>query len=47
MIASLTKHSGRLTDLDNLPDPDVPAEESIENLETGLECFWSNLDKLK
>jgi len=28
-----------LTDLDNLPDPDVLAEEIIENLEAGLESF--------
>jgi len=28
-----------LADLDNLPDPDVIAEEIIENLEAGLESF--------
>jgi len=28
-----------LADLDNLPDPDVLAEEIIENLEAGLENF--------
>jgi type I restriction enzyme M protein len=28
-----------LTDLDNLPDPDVLAEEIIENLESGIESF--------
>lgn len=28
-----------LTDLDNLPDPDVLAEEIIENLEAGLNSF--------
>jgi len=28
-----------LTDLDNLPDPDVLAAEIIENLEAGLESF--------
>ena len=28
-----------LTDLDNLPDPDVLAEEIIENLEAGIEGF--------
>ena len=28
-----------LTDLDNLPDPDVLAGEIIENLEAGIECF--------
>ena len=28
-----------LADLDNLPDPDVLAEEIIENLEAGLESF--------
>ena len=28
-----------LTDLDNLPDPDILANEIIENLESGLVCF--------
>ena len=28
-----------LTDLDNLADPDVLAEEIIENLEAGIESF--------
>lgn len=28
-----------LADLDNLPDPDVIAEDIIENLEAGLESF--------
>jgi type I restriction enzyme M protein len=28
-----------LTDLDNLPDPDVLANEIIENLEAGIESF--------
>ncbi|HEY9751884.1 MAG TPA: hypothetical protein V6C46_02955 [Coleofasciculaceae cyanobacterium] len=28
-----------LTDLDNLPDPDVLALEIVENLEAGLEIF--------
>jgi len=28
-----------LTDLDNLPDPDILANEIIENLETGIESF--------
>jgi type I restriction enzyme M protein len=28
-----------LADIDNLPDPDVLAEEIIENLEAGLESF--------
>lgn len=28
-----------LTDLDNLPDPDVLALEIVENLEAGLESF--------
>ena len=28
-----------LADLDNLPDPDVLAEEIIENLEAGVESF--------
>ena len=28
-----------LTDLDNLPDPDILANEIIENIESGLSCF--------
>jgi type I restriction enzyme M protein len=28
-----------LADLDNLPDPDVLAEDIVENLEAGLESF--------
>ena len=28
-----------LADLDNLPDPDVLAEEIIKNIEVSLECF--------
>ncbi|HSL62452.1 MAG TPA: hypothetical protein VK885_11735 [Desulfotignum sp.] len=28
-----------LADLDNLPDPDVLAEEIIENLEAGVDSF--------
>jgi type I restriction enzyme M protein len=28
-----------LTDLDNLPDPDVLANDIIENLEAGIESF--------
>jgi type I restriction enzyme M protein len=28
-----------ITDLDNLPDPDVLAEEIIENLQSGIESF--------
>lgn len=36
-----------LADLDNLPDPDVLAEEIIENLEAGVESFQRVLDGLK
>lgn len=36
-----------LTDLDNLPDPDVLAEEIIENLEAGLESLRSVLARLR
>lgn len=36
-----------LADLDNLPDPDVLAEEIIENLEAGLENFQRVLNGLK
>ena len=35
-----------LTDLNNLPEPDVLAEEIIENLEAGLESFRTVLAKL-
>ena len=35
-----------LADLDNLPDPDVLAEDIIENLETGLESFREIMIKL-
>jgi len=36
-----------LTDLDNLPDPDVLATEIIENIEAGLESFKGIMEKLK
>ncbi|MBL0233816.1 MAG: SAM-dependent DNA methyltransferase [Chitinophagaceae bacterium] len=36
-----------LTDLDNLPDPDVLAEEIIENLEAGVEAFREVLGRLR
>ena len=36
-----------LTDLDNLPDPDVLAEEIIENLEAGIESFKEIILNLK
>lgn len=35
-----------LTDLDNLPDPDILAEEIIENLEAGLESFREIMETL-
>jgi type I restriction enzyme M protein len=35
-----------LADLDNLPDPDVIADEIIENLEAGLESFREIISKL-
>ena len=35
-----------LTDLDNLPDPDVLATEIIENIEAGLEIFKGIIEKL-
>jgi type I restriction enzyme M protein len=35
-----------LTDLDNLPDPDVLATEIIENIEAGLESFKGIIEKL-
>lgn len=36
-----------LTDLDNLPDPDVLAVEIIENIEAGLESFKGIIEKLR
>ncbi len=36
-----------LTDLDNLPDPDVLAEEIVENLEAGLDNFKRVLESLQ
>jgi type I restriction enzyme M protein len=35
-----------LTDLDNLPDPDVLANEIIENLQIGIDCFKEIMRKL-
>jgi type I restriction enzyme M protein len=36
-----------LADLDNLPDPDVLAEEIVENLEAGLASFRTIIQTLK
>ncbi len=36
-----------LTDLDNLPDPDILASEIIENLEAGLEQFREIMDTVE
>jgi type I restriction enzyme M protein len=36
-----------LTDLDNLPDPDVLAEEIIENLQSGIDSFKEIMLSLK
>jgi type I restriction enzyme M protein len=36
-----------LTDLDNLPDPDVLALEIVENLEAGLESFRTIASRLQ
>lgn len=35
-----------LADLDNLPDPDVLAEEIIENLEVGVESFKQVMESI-
>jgi type I restriction enzyme M protein len=35
-----------LADLDNLPDPDILAEEIIENLEAGVESFKQIMESL-
>ncbi|MDA3871327.1 MAG: class I SAM-dependent DNA methyltransferase [Candidatus Marinimicrobia bacterium] len=35
-----------LADLDNLPDPDVLANDIIENIEAGLESFWEIMETL-
>lgn len=36
-----------LTDLDNLPEPDILAEEIIENIEAGLNSFKDVLSSLR
>ena len=36
-----------LADLDNLPDPDVLANEIIENIEVGLESFREIIEVVK
>jgi type I restriction enzyme M protein len=36
-----------LADLDNLPDPDVLAEEIVENLESALDGFRAIVKQLK
>ena len=36
-----------LADLDNLPDPDVLAEEIVENLESALDGFKTIIAQLK
>ena len=35
-----------LTDLDNLPDPDILANEIIENIESGLNAFRGIMDTI-
>jgi type I restriction enzyme M protein len=35
-----------LADLDNLPDPDILAEEIAENLESALGSFWGVIKQL-
>jgi type I restriction enzyme M protein len=35
-----------LADLDNLPDPDVLAEEIIENFEAGVESFKQIMESI-
>jgi type I restriction enzyme M protein len=35
-----------LADLNNLPDPDVLAEEIIENLEAGVESFKQIMESI-
>ena len=35
-----------LTDLDNLPDPDILANEIIENIESGLNSFKEIMDEM-
>ena len=36
-----------LADLDNLPDPDMSAQEIVDNLEIDLESFREIVEKLK
>ena len=38
-VASFWLKDKSLTDLENLPDPDVLASEIIENIEAGLNSF--------
>jgi len=35
-----------LTDLDNLPDPDILANEIIENIESGLNSFRETMEAI-
>lgn len=35
-----------LTDLDNLPDPDILANEIIENIESGLSSFKEIMESI-
>jgi len=35
-----------LTDLDNLPDPDILANEIIENIESGLNSFRAIMETI-
>ena len=36
-----------LTDLDNLPDPDILAAEIVENIEAGLDSFREIVSRLE
>src|SRR5699024_12478572 len=36
-----------LTDLENLPEPEVLAEQIVENLEAGLDSFRQDVDELE
>ena len=48
MVKAIGKGSMKksLTDLDNLPDPDILANEIIENIESGLSSFKEIMESI-
>ena len=45
-VSVLIRYSGAIR-LDNLPDPDEPVEEIVENLESALDEFKTIIAQLK